>query len=480
MGDPKNERQTRIVRELVDMIATVGDAVWSGRLGFDYAVKEYVEGSDSELSRAMREYVTAMRLGDETARVPDPDESSYRESVRRETLRSVAKRIDVPEVGLFVQAVIKSQDERLSIGRTLVDQYEENRLRLWHLSMGNEFPAILGPLAPLQADPTIRNIIVDGPDRVYVMRDDSNFEWEDTDVTFDLPDGVRSLADLVVFAPSNQRLGPGKSVGEVRLPDGSHMIAVLPPTAVDNPYLVIRKGMVAPSITWDNIIKWGAISPQARDYLVSRLRADVGCNILVTGNPFSGKSAVTRLVAKSIPERRRVIVVANASDMLVEHPRRIYLEPDGPDHLSVADLLDVAVKLRPDWLVVPEMSGPEAFRAIQLMGGRYKAVTEMTAFSPEEALSRLEALCLTANPGSGLGEIRTLIASAINLIVHMQSHTLPDYRRKITRIVEVRGVEHDRYILQPLFTYDADQARLLPTRAFEAWEEDTARRITDP
>ena len=76
--------------------------------------------------------------------------------------------------------------------------------------------------------------------------------------------------------------------------------------------------------------------------------------------------------------------------------------------------------------------------------------------------------------------LKTLIASAINLIVHMQSHALPDYRRKITRIVEVRGVEHDRYVLQPLFAYDADQAELLPTRAFESWEEDAVRRITHP
>ena len=91
----------------------------------------------------------------------------------------------------------------------------------------------------------------------------------------------------------------------------------------------------------------------------------------------------------------------------------------------------------------------------------------MSSPAPEEALSRLEALCLTANPGSGLSEIRTLVASAVNLIVHLTSRTPPDDRRKVTRIVEVRGIEHDRYILQPLFTYDEEQGRLLPTRAYE-------------
>jgi pilus assembly protein CpaF len=339
------------------------------------------------------------------------------------------------------------------------------------------FPEVLGPLAALQADPTVRDIMVDAPDRVYVMRDDANYEWEDTDVAFDSIEALRGVIDAV-FAASGQWLGPDRSVGEIRLPDGSHMIAVLPPTAVEGPYLAIRKGHRAPSITWENTVAWGAISEEARDFLLDRLRDDVGRSILVTGNAFSGKSAFARLMAKSIPDHRRVIVVASASDMQVEHPRRIYLEPGGPGLMSTGDLLDVAAKLKPDWLVLPEMNGTEAFRAVQLMSGPFKAITEVTTLSPEEALSQVEALCLTANPGAGLGEIRTLVASAIGFVVHLQSHALPDYRRKVTRIVEVRGIEHDRYVLQPLFAYDEEQGTLLPTAAREAWEAEAGQRIT--
>jgi Flp pilus assembly CpaF family ATPase len=112
------------------------------------------------------------------------------------------------------------------------------------------------------------------------------------------------------------------------------------------------------------------------------------------------------------------------------------------------------------------------------VSGRYRAITDVTAFSPEEALSRLEALCLTAYPGSGLGEIRTLVALAVDFVVHLQSHAPPDYRRKVIRIVGVQGVEHDCHVLHPLFTYDDEQNRLLPTRAYDTWEEGAARRVT--
>jgi pilus assembly protein CpaF len=443
------------------MIRSLQSSVESGRVGFDGALAEYVEGTDNELSRAFRGVLEEMGGG----------------TPRREALAHVVSRVNTSMFKMFIDALIRADTEGISLRKTLHGQYEIMRHGLWQLSVGSEFPDVLGPLAALQTDPTVRDIIIDAHDRVYVMRDDANYEWEDTDVTFDSAEALLSMIDIV-FDNANQRLGPGKSVGEIRLPDGSHMIAVVPPTATDSPYVVIRKGMEAPSITWENLVGWGAITPQARDFLLDRLRDDVGGSILVTGNALSGKSAVARLLAKSIPEHRRVIVVASASDMRVDHPRRIYLETGGPDCLSVGDLLDVAAKLRPDWLVIPEVNGPEAFRAVQLMSGRYKAVTEVTALAPEEALSRLEALCLTANPGSGLGEIRTLIASAVNLVVHVQSHALPDYRRKITRIVEVRGIEHDRYVLQPLFAYDEERGELMPTRAYEAWEDDAARRAT--
>ncbi len=456
-----NKREIDIILQLLDAIRSLQRSIESGRSGFDNALAEYAKQADNELSRAFGHVIEEMMAG-----VP-----------RREALNNMALHINTPSIKIFVDAVIRADTEGISIRKTLQEQYDIMRHFLWQLREGSEFPEVLGPLTALQTDPTVRDIIVDAPDRVYVMRDDANYEWEDTDVTFDSAESLLSMIDIV-FDNAKQRLGPGQSVGEIRLPDGSHMIAVLPPTAVDSPYLAIRKGHTAPSITWENLVAWEAISTEARDFILARLRDDVGASLLITGDAFSGKAAFTRLVAKSVPAHRRVIVVACASDMQVEHPRRIYLETGDPSCLSIGELLDVAAKLRPNWLVIPEMNGGEMFRAVQLMGGRYKAITDVTAFSPEEALSKVEALCLAANPGAGLGEIRTLVAAAFGFIIHLQSHALPDYRRKVTRIVEVRGIEHDRYVLQPLFTYDETQGKLLSTKAYATWEEESARRFT--
>jgi pilus assembly protein CpaF len=335
----------------------------------------------------------------------------------------------------------------------------------------NDFPALLGPLAPLHADPTVREIMVDAPDKVYIERDGQVLE---ASVKFDSAEAVRAVIDKAL-ALGGMQLSPEQTTGEVRLPDESRLVAVISPTAVEGPYLVIRKAD-SQIFTWDNLVEWGAITAEAQALLLKAI--DYKVNILVTGNRGSGKTTVANLLAESLPPDQRVIVVANVYEMPVRHPRRIHLEEGGPAQLSMTHLLDTAAKMRPDWLVIGEMQGPEAMRAIQLMSSEQRAIATIYSSGPEDALARLETLCLMANLGLGLGEIRALLASAIGLITYQQNHTLPDYRRKITRIVEVVGVENDRYVLQPLFTYNIEQGKLEPTSAHAGWAERVRRIMT--
>lgn len=342
----------------------------------------------------------------------------------------------------------------------------------------NELSTVLGELAPLYSDPTITDILVDGPDRVYVVRSGTAGALAPAEVVFDSPEAIRRLIDAMM-AQEDVRLGPDNSIGEIRLPDGSRVAAVIPPVAVDNPYLVIRK--IDPekfSFTWEKLLSIGTLSAEAHEVLMQAINYRV--NVLIVGNAKnSGKDYIVNLMAESLPSEERVIVIADAFDLPVRHhPRRIHLEPGTPAKISVGSLLDVATKMRPDWLVLDNLRGGEAMSAIQLMYGGQQILTSVYADSPADALTRLESMCLMASPGLSLTEIRQMIAGAIGLISFQKNHTLPDYRIKITQLVEMQGVENGRYVLQPLFTYDNEQGVLHPTEAGKSWAERIKHRLT--
>jgi pilus assembly protein CpaF len=242
-------------------------------------------------------------------------------------------------------------------------------------------------------------------------------------------------------------------------------MAVIPPTAIEGPCLSLRRA-AHEALTWERLLGFGALTTEAHEFILRAVRASV--SILIAGGTGSGKTTVANLVAGSIPAEKHVVVVEQRHEMRVQHPRRIYLEAGGPANISFMDLFDTAEQLRPEWVVVGEMRGPEALRALQSMSVGYTGLVNLHAESLEDALARLEAMCLMANMGLGLSEIRGLIASALHLLIYQQR--LHDGRRRITHVVELRGVEHDRFQLQPLFRYDPDADRLEAIGAQPTWE----------
>ena len=321
--------------------------------------------------------------------------------------------------------------------------------------------AALGPLAPLYSDPAILEIMVDAPDRVLVER---HGKLEDAGLQFDSPEALRAVIDAALALGSGE-LAPGQTVGDVRLTDTARMVAVLPPTALHGPCLVIRKFSTA-VLTWDLIIELGSITHEALDFLQNAVRAHV--NILIAGGTASGKTTIANRLAESLPAEERLVVVESVHELQIRHPRAVFLEAAGPPGPTMSELLTTASIMRPDYMAIGELHGPEAMRALELMSRGHSAMTTTHANSPEDALTRLETMCLMANLGLGLGEIRALIASALQLIVSPQR--LPDGRRRIMQIVELRGLENDRYVLQPLFRHDLAADRLEPTGARPGWE----------
>ncbi len=324
-----------------------------------------------------------------------------------------------------------------------------------------ELLAALGPLAPLYSDPAILEIMVDAPDRVLVER---HGKLEDAGLRFESPEALRAVIDATL-AWGGAELVPGQTVGGVRLADAARMVVVLPPTAPHGPCLVIRKFSTA-VLTWGQIIEFGSITREALTFVENAIRAPV--NILITGGMASGKTTIANRLAESLPAEERLIVVESVHELQIRHPRALFLEAASPAGPTMTELLTTASIMRPDYMAVGELYGPEAMRARELMSRGHPGMTTTHANSPEDALTRLETMCLMANLGLGLGEIRALIASALQLIVFHQR--LPNGRRRVLQIVELRSLENDRYVLQPLFRYNPEADKLEPTGARPGWE----------
>jgi len=325
----------------------------------------------------------------------------------------------------------------------------------------NVYIQALGPLAPLYQDPEVTEIMVDACDKIIV---DRKGKLVDAGVAFDSPEALRAAIDATL-ALGGVRLGPQQTSGHIRFPDASRCLAVIPPTAINGPYWVIRKTHSG-RFDMAQLIEWGSVSRE--EYEVLQRAVWNRANILIAGGAGSGKTTFANVLTDEFADDERVVVVESVYELQPRVERFVRLAADSsPDH-SMSDLVHLAARMRPDRLVVGELHGPEAFDVLNVFNmGHDGSLTTIHANSPEDALARLEAMCLMANLGLGLSEIRALIASALQLITHQRY--LPDGSRKLTHIVELCGLENERYVLQPLFRYNPETKIIEATGYRPAW-----------
>jgi pilus assembly protein CpaF len=317
-------------------------------------------------------------------------------------------------------------------------------------------------IIPLLEDGEITEIMIDGTQRITVEK---RGKIEDTGLRFKSDDEVKAIIrETLKMAGTDME--EDQTLYDVRLGDNSRMMAILSPTSIHGHNVTFRKWLKTP-ISWDNLFEFNAISREGQGLIQRALEAHV--SILVIGGTGSGKTTIVNRIAELIPADERVVVVEQAHELQFVHPRSIFLEAGATIAVTLSDLLTAGSKMRPDWLVIGELNGAEALRAMQLMGNGHNAITTVHATSPENALTRLEAMCLTANLGLGLDEIRQAIVSALHLIVYQER--LPDGTRKILEMVELKGLEDGRYILQPLMRYNAENATFEMTGAKPSWEK---------
>jgi pilus assembly protein CpaF len=315
-------------------------------------------------------------------------------------------------------------------------------------------------LNPLLEDPDVMEIMIDGPSRVSVEK---GGRIQDADVRFGSNEEVKEVIEEVL-AMTGQRIEEGKTLYDVRMSDNSRMMAVLSPTSINGHSVVFRKWMTK-QITWEKLFEYGSVTPEVRDLIQGAI--DAHASILVAGGTASGKTTVTNRIVELIPSEERVVAVEQTHELQFDHPRAVFLEAEGNVPIALNDLLTAGSKMRPDWLVIGELHGAETLHAMQIMGNGHSAISTIHATSAENALERLETLCLMANLGLGLDDIRRIIASALRLILFQER--MPNGRRKIVQVVELKGLDDGRYILQPLMRYNPETETFDMTGVKPGW-----------
>ena len=309
----------------------------------------------------------------------------------------------------------------------------------------------LGPIEPLLQDPTITEIMVNGPHSVYV---EQNGKIRKVDIQFDDDDHVMRIIDRIV-SPLGRHIDESSPMVDARLPDGSRVNAIIPPLSLVGPTITIRKFSKTP-LTVDDLIRFGSMTPEVAEFLKACVRARL--NIIVSGGTGSGKTTLLNILSGFIPDDERIITIEDAAELQLRQAHVVRLESrppniEGKGAVRIRDLVINALRMRPDRIVVGECRGAEALDMLQAMNtGHDGSLTTGHANSPRDILSRLETMVMMAGMELPHRAIREQIASAIDLII--QQARLRDGSRRIVNITEVQGMEGDVIVLQDIFVFE--------------------------
>jgi pilus assembly protein CpaF len=292
----------------------------------------------------------------------------------------------------------------------------------------------LGPLEILLADPAVEEVMVNGPDRVFVER---GGRIEQTAIAFADEEELRNAIERIL-APLGRRVDELSPMVDARLADGSRVNVVIPPLAIDGPAISIRRfGAERPGP--DRLVELGTLDPGQRQRLEEAVRARR--SILVSGGTGSGKTTLLNALSSFLAPEERVVTIEDAAELRLQQPHVVRLESrpagvEGRGEVTIRDLLRNALRMRPDRIVIGEVRGQEALDLLTALNtGHDGALSTIHANSPRDAIARLETLALMAGVGLPHEAIAEQVRRGIDLLVHLQR--MPDGSRKVTEIAVV-------------------------------------------
>ena len=308
-----------------------------------------------------------------------------------------------------------------------------------------------GPLEILLAEDGIADIMINGPDTVYVER---KGKIQKTDIKFRDNQHLVTICQRIVGA-IGRRVDESSPICDARLPDGSRVNVIIPPLAVDGACMTIRK-FAKDKLTLEKLLDFGAMTPSCGKLIMAIGRCRT--NVLVSGGTGSGKTTMLNCLTRYIESGERIITCEDACELQLQQPHVVRLETrpanlEGVGEVTMRDLIKNCLRMRPERIIVGEVRGPEAFDLLQAMNtGHDGSMGTVHANNPREALSRMENMIAMGNLNIPQSAVREQIASAVNVIIQVQR--LRDGSRKVTHVTEITGMEGEVVTMQDLFILD--------------------------
>jgi pilus assembly protein CpaF len=311
-----------------------------------------------------------------------------------------------------------------------------------------------GPLERLLADDTITEVMVNGPNEIWIERQGRLYE---TTVRFNDDSHLRRIINKMV-AQVGRRIDESSPMVDARLPDGSRVNAIIPPLSLSGPLVTIRK-FSRRRLTADDMIRLGTLNAETVEFLQRCIRAQL--NILISGGTGSGKTTLLNALSTGIPDEERIVSIEDAAELRLNqrHVLRLEARPrsiDGEGEVSIRQLLRNSLRMRPDRIIVGEVRGAEALDMLQAMNtGHDGSLSTIHANSARDALARVETMVLMSGIDLPVRAIREQISSALDAIIHLER--LEDGSRRVTSIAEVQRMESDVITMQDLFRFQIDE-----------------------
>ncbi len=384
--------------------------------------------------------------------VPDSDRDAFKQQVHQELLREidlVSASSASGDAGKLAQ--LRARIESVTSDMIAERKFEGSAEELAALREEIVDEALgLGPLESLIRDEAVTEIMVNGPEQIYVER---RGIIEPTTKHFSDAQQLRLVIERII-TPLGRRVDESSPMVDARLPDGSRVNAIIEPVSIDGATLTIRrfgKHRLSP----EDLIRIGAIPEPVMDFLRAAVQARLNC--LVSGGTGSGKTTFLNALSSFLPDRERIITIEDAAELLLNQSHIVRLESrppniEGTGEIRIRDLFRNALRMRPDRVIIGECRGAEALDMLQAMNtGHDGSLTTVHANSQRDALSRIETMVLMAGFDLPVRAIREQIASALDMVIH--TSRLRDGSRKVVGVSEVVGMEGDVVTMQEVIRF---------------------------